>query len=66
MRFRLEFFRVLSKTECCELFLCVFPNFGDGDAADAPVVGVDFVNHDDGGGAVFVKDVGQKVCRAFD
>lgn len=42
------------------------PDFCDGDAADAPVVRVDFIDDDDGGGAVFVEDVGEKIGRTFD
>ena len=64
--FRLEIFRLFSETESCGLFFCVFSNFGHRYAADAPVVGVDFINDDNGGGTVFVKDVGQKICRTFD
>lgn len=63
LRKQIDGFAILTIGAVSVLF---FPDFRDGDAADAPVVRVDFIDDDDGGGAVFVEDVGEKIGRTFD
>ena len=41
-------------------------DLGNGDASDAPVVGVNFVDHDNGSLFVFTKHVMQQIGGAFD
>ena len=44
----------------------MFSDFRYGDAADAPVVGVHFVDDDHGGGFVFAQNVVEEIGCSFD
>ena len=65
--FLLLFYGGFISTALDLLFLCRFLSaFGDGLAADPPVVGADFFDNDNGGGGVFAEDVDEELGGSLD